>query len=193
MSFSDRLASWPKPITPLSQQWAPHIRGLCVLFHRAGWVSQSNMPFSLKQNHTGGWLWSAWRGCFREHHCRSLFFCWALKWLESSYLRNVTIISVLWWLTGRTGDTIIEMYESAFSRSCISCLYSLLWVSYESRRVCHHWSQTAISWIYALSLLMVFSYGILFPSSCGCYLGSLGKKWKSKQDKAVSRQWLSGC
>lgn len=38
-------------------------------------------------------------------------------------MRNVTIISVLWWLTGRTGGTIIEMYESAFSRSCISCLY----------------------------------------------------------------------
>lgn len=40
-----------------------------------------------------------------------------------SFKMNVKIIRVLWQLTGRTGGTIIEMYESAFSRSCISFFY----------------------------------------------------------------------
>lgn len=46
----------------------------------------------------------------------------------------------------------------------------------EPRRVCHHWSQTDISWISSLSLLMTSaSYSIMLPLNCGCYHGSLEK------------------
>lgn len=130
--------------------------------------------FFFKTNHTGGWLWSAQTRMFQR-----------ISPQKSVFLLSFKMVGVL--LSEKRYNSKCSLVAYQQNRrhnywNVWKCLFPfihqlfLLWVSYESRHVCHHWSQTAISWISSLSLLTTSaSYSILFPSNCGCYLGSLKK------------------
>lgn len=145
--------------------------------------------FYFEANHTEAWQEKPEQGRFGKCLHRTMFSGWALKWLESSDLRNVTIII-----------SSLVAYQQNMTHNYWNvpkCFFLfmhqlfLLWVTSESRPVCHHWSQRAISWISSLSLLTTSASYVSFQMWSVPWQSE--KNRNTKQDKAVSRQWISGC